>query len=172
MNRFHALIIILTSALIGVGCSSEDPRPEQRDPIFKDLSGRQAAHAQALKEGEKQMTELKKDLDRAEPHSLELKNAARDIADMQRRMLREEELERFYRIRAERRRLVGRQEYKRAFAEGKEWPDPSEYSDYLLNIRLRTVDLNWSSRVPRLQERLPSARTPANEQKNSPEAAE
>jgi len=69
---------------------------------------------------------------------------------------------RYLQIRAKRRLLVDRITYKAAFAKNKSWPDPREYSDYLVNMRLQEAPRNWSIRVPKLQDRL-SKRAPAAE---------
>lgn len=62
---------------------------------------------------------------------------------------------------------MGRRAYLEAFAAGREWPDPAEYSDYLVNMRLHEVSLNWNARVPKLQDRLPAAKAPAKVNKKA-----
>ena len=154
MRRFKAVISILFVCGALTACSTEDPNPELKDPIYKDLVTRRDQHAKSYEEAKAEIEALSEQLKKAEPHTIELKNIQRDLASAQDRSLQHEQNHRFYRIRADRRRVTGRAEYRRSFHKGEEWPRPSEYSDYLLNIRLKEANLNWGARVPRLQDRL------------------
>lgn len=146
------LMVIFTVA----GCRKEDPNPENLDPIYKDLKARSDNYEKELEETKKSIAELRKDLEKAEPRSIELKNIQRDLAKTQAKHDGADQLFRYYKIRAERRRLMGRKAYRAAFAQNKEWPDPREYSDYLVNMRLHEVNLNWNARVPKLKDRTPA----------------
>jgi len=156
MLRFSA--VLLVGFTLGA-CSNPDPTPELKDPIFRDLSKRAEDHQKAHEEAKAKLADLRPQLAKAEPRSLDLKNLQKEIANEERKLLAAEQAATYYRIRAERRKLVGRIEYQTAFAEGKEWPEPTEYSDYQVNIRLQEAGRNWASRVPRLQDRLPSSTT-------------
>jgi len=54
--------------------------------------------------------------------------------------------------------------YKKAFDKNEQWPNPREYSDYQLNMRLREAPLDWGLRVPKLKDRLPSSVAKPKEQ--------
>jgi hypothetical protein len=150
------LALLLMVILTLVGCRREDPNPENMDPIYKDLKTRADSYQKEVEESKKSIDELRKALEKAEPRSIELKNIAKDLAKSQAKYEGAEQLARYYKIRAERRRLMGRKAYRAAFAQGKEWPDPHEYSDYLVNTRLNEVNLNWNARVPKLSDRTPA----------------
>lgn len=157
MSRFNFLILFLALALTLTGCKQEDPNPELKDPIYKDLQGRASEYKKAYEESKARIVVLRESLAKTEANSIERKDVQRDLAKTEKKLLNEEQLERYYRIRSERRKVMGRMEYKKAFSEGKEWPEPKEYSDYLVNIRLQGAHRNWNARVPKLQDRMPSS---------------
>lgn len=169
MSRFIIYLLLPLWIVSLTGCKQEDPNPELKDPIYKDLQGRASEYKKAYDESKIRIVTLRESLEKAEANSIERKDVLRDIAKTEKKLLNEEQLERYYRIRAERRRVVGRMEYKKAFAEDKEWPDPKEYSDYLVNIRLQAAQRNWNARVPKLQDRLPSSQPPTKKKEEKKE---
>jgi hypothetical protein len=78
----------------------------------------------------------------------------RNIAKAEAAVLLHSQATTYYKIRAARRKVVDKISAKEAREANKEWPDRSEYSDYQVNNRLRSVSLNWNQRVPKLQDRL------------------
>lgn len=164
-----ALLLTVISLTV-MGCRKEDPNPEQKDPIYKDLKARFDTYDKEATETKTALVQLRIDLAKAEPRTIELKNIAKDLAKTQAKHDGANQLARYYKIRAERRRLMGRKAYRSAFAQGKEWPDPREYSDYLVNMRLHEINMNWNARVPKLKDRTPAnangpAAKPAGEEK-------
>lgn len=153
MNR-AILTILLFSIFAIAGCRKEDPNPELLDPIYVDLDKRANDAQKGLDDEIKKQADLKVAVEKAEPNTLDLKNAERDLAKSEHAAIFLEQNARYYRIRAKRRALVDKITYKDAFNRKQPWPDPHEYSDYLVNIRLNEVNLNWNARVPKLQDRL------------------
>ena len=151
------LFITLTLSLVVIGCKKEDPNPELMDPIWKDLSARHAAYQKNYEESKAKIPVIEESLAKAEARTIELKNFQKELSKEKLKLMNAEQLSRYYRIRAERRKLVSRIDYKKAFAENKPWPDPREYSDYLVNTRLQEANRNWAARVPKLQNRLPGS---------------
>ena len=148
---------LLYVALILVGCKKEDPNPELLDPIFKDLEARAAAYGRNVEEAKAKIGPLKEQIEKTEARSIDLKNLEKELAKEKIKLMNSEQLERYYKIRAERRKLTGRLAYKKAFSADQPWPDPREYSDYLVNIRLQEANRNWGARVPKLQDRMPGS---------------
>jgi hypothetical protein len=142
-------------------CSKEDPNPELRDPIFQDLEKRHADQDKAAEEASKNLGELKIKLEKAEDNSIEKKDIQRDIAKNQKIFNISSQLAHYYKIRTERRKIVDKLVYKEALAAKKDWPDPHEYSDYLVNRRLVEASRNWAQRVPKLTDRIPSSTKPS-----------
>lgn len=157
MERFtrYALAALMCATLCG--CSKEDPHPEARDPIYADLVRRLTEHQKAVDEAKGKITELTDSLEKAEPNTIEKRDIERDLAKYKHQLLDSDQWARYYKIRSERRRIVDKIVYREAFAAGKEWPDPHEYSDYLTNRRLVEINRNWNARVPKLSDRLPSS---------------
>lgn len=153
MNRsMHTLILICFLALLG--CKKEDPNPELKDPIYADLLRRNTEFTKVNEESKANVKNLVEQLAKAEANSIGKKDIERDLAKARELSQYSDEQARYYRIRAERRKVVAKIAYKEAFAADKPWPDPREYSDYLTNIRLNEASRNWNKRVPKLQDRL------------------
>lgn len=149
---FFALTLVSMFALSG--CKKENPNPELLDPIYSDLEKRASEAQKSFEDQAKKIEDAQNKLEKAEPNSIELKNAQRDLIKARHASEEFEQKARYFKIRAQRRLLVDRITYKQRFAKNEPWPDPHEYSDYLLNIRLREVPLNWAARVPKLNDRL------------------
>lgn len=153
MKRSILALVFLAQTLL-LGCSKEDPHPELKDPIYQDLKKRADDLLKAKDEAYVKVKDLTESLEKAEPNSIERKDIERDLMKTRKLASESEQMATYYRIRSERRRVEGRLAYKKAFREKKPWPDADEYSDYLVNRRLNEVNLNWNSRVPKLQDRL------------------
>lgn len=153
-----------------MGCKKEDPNPELLDPIYMDLDKRAIDSAKNLEAELLRQAELKVSLSKAEVHSIDVKKYKLDLAKSLKISLDLDQKARFYKIRAERRKLDDRIAYKLAFQKNEPWPNPRDYSDYLVNIRLQDAPKNWAVRVPKLQDRLlklppkaaPAAAAPAH----------
>jgi hypothetical protein len=151
------LVMTLALSLVLMGCEKEDPNPELIDPVWKDLSARHAAYQKNYEESKAKILVIQESLATAEARTIEIKNFQTELSKEKLKLMNAEQLARYYRIRAERRKLTARIAYKKAFAEKKPWPDPREYSDYLVNTRLQEANRNWGTRVPKLQDRLPGS---------------
>jgi hypothetical protein len=147
------------------GCRKEDPNPEFLDPIFADLDKRANEAQKGVDDEIKKQSELKVAVEKSEPNSIQLKNNQRDLLKSQSVALDLSQKARYFQIRAKRRLLVDRITYKEAFAKGQPWPDPHEYSDYQVNMRLQEAPKNWSIRVPKLRDRL--SKMPKKEEKQA-----
>lgn len=148
-------IVVATS-----GCKSENPNPELLDPIYKDLDKRASDAQHNLDDELKKQLELRTKIDQAEPNTIELKHSQLDLDKSLKIAAELEQKTHYYKIRAQRRLLVDRISYRNALKKHEPWPDPNEYSQYLINTRLNEVSLNWNARVPKLQDRLSASRAP------------
>ncbi len=164
MSRFFIVCSIAFIAILSLtACEKEDPNPELRDPIWQDLSKRAADYEKQRDESKAKLAGLRERLEKVEPNSMDLKDVRRDMAKTEKALLGQEQLARYYKIRADRRKVVDKITAREARASNKEWPDKAEYSDYLVNSRLRETSMNWNARVPKLQDRL--VRKPAKAEK-------
>jgi hypothetical protein len=50
----------------------------------------------------------------------------------------------------DKRQIYSKLAYEKAFLAGEPWPDPKEFKSYTKNKELRSVNLNWNARVPKL----------------------
>lgn len=169
MICFHRIIFGLILSISIVGCRLEKSQPELDDPIFSDLGKRAKEYEDSSKVLAETLVGLREKLEKTEPNSIDRKDALKNIAKTTREAREAEQLARFYKIRAERRRLEGRLAYKEAFKAGKDWPEENEYLDYQRINRLRESSRNWNHRVPKLQDRLPGS-APKVEKKPEGEA--
>lgn len=137
-----------------VRCTKELPNPEILDPIYKDLSSRADSTEKEMEELKVKIEELRKTLARAAPNSIDRQDILRELKKASDGHVKAQQLARYLKIRAERRKVEDRAAYMRSLASQQPWPDPNEYSHYQKNIQLREAPVNWSVRVPKLQQRL------------------
>jgi hypothetical protein len=57
--RFSQLALLTLVCLTLVGCRKEDPQPELKDPIYKDLNTRAGDYEKAVTEGQTQVKDLR-----------------------------------------------------------------------------------------------------------------
>lgn len=157
MKCFIISLCALFLAVSLTGCRKEDPNPELLDPIYADLQKRAADAQKSFEDETAKHKDMRLAVEKAEPNSIELKNARKDLAKSLKLAVDMEQAARYYKIRAQRRLLVDKITYKEAFVNNQPWPDPAEYSAYQVNMRLNAVNLNWNTRVPKLQKRLEKA---------------
>lgn len=163
MMRFTLLMFAL---LLGLSaCSKEEPNPEERDPIYKDLEKRAADYQKSVDEAQAKVKELSEALDKAKPNTIEEKDIERDLHKYRAQLVGSQQLALYYKIRTDRRKYVDHVTYHEAFVAKKSWPDKNEYSDYLVNMRLNEVNLNWNARVPKLQDRVVSSKSKSEQPK-------
>ena len=149
-------IIIVPIMFALTGCKSEDPNPELKDPIYKDLSELAEKLLKESEAEEKNYKSLLKEASSGEIRTLGIKLARKKLRESKKKLVLLKQKAHFYKIRAEHRKLVGRKAYRAAFKENLPWPDPAEHKRYLVNKKLREVDLNWNKRVPKLQHANPN----------------
>ncbi len=172
MSHWLRALIMGTLLLCGLtACSSEDPNPELKDPIFADLIKRLEHHTKGVDEGTNAVKDLVEKLEKAEPNSIEKKDIQKELAKTRIKLRDNQQWATYYKIRVERRKVMDKIEYRRALAQGKEWPDPTDYSDYQVNRRVVEINRNWGARVPKLADRLPSSHSPAKKKEEPKKAA-
>lgn len=142
MKIISFLLIIQTFFLFG--CKKEDPNPHLKDPIYLDLVAQEQAFAAEVTAAEKALIETKSDIGKAKPQTGELKRAEKKFfaAETQLARLRQEHSSLI--VRKQTRILESKESYQKAFAEGKEWPNPSEYDNYLAAEGLRKTEKQWN----------------------------
>lgn len=161
MHGFRRLKIFFTLILalpLLQACERPDPNPELKDPIYRDLKDRAKGFEKSAGDIEKSLEDLKDAVDKAEPRSLDLIKAEREYSRAREQLLTLEQKARYYKIRAERRKLEGRAAYKKAFAKGEKWPKPEEHQKYLSYLKLKEAPRDWGARVPSMANRFQGKR--------------
>jgi hypothetical protein len=169
-NLTLIFLVCLCTQLLG--CKKEDPNPELMDPIYSDLLKRATDSQKAFDEATAKLVTLQENLEKAEPNSIDVKDIQKEIAKTEAQKLRASQESLYFKIRSERRKFEDRIEYKKALAKDQPWPDKHEYSDYLVNIRLREINPNWGARVPKLQDRMTASAPPKKAEAAGGEKAE
>lgn len=154
--KLYKLLSLCTLVFLVVGCKKEDPNPELRDPIYLDLVKDLKAYGSELEAAKKSVETERKGLKEALTNSVEATVAKRGLKKALAAVKKLEQKVKYYEIRSERRLVEGRRSYKLAFRKGERWPDPEEYVHYKANQRLRSANLNWNMRVPKLFEGNPN----------------
>jgi len=154
VERVFLLFLVLLSL---TSCRSQDPNPELKDPIYKDLSSLAKQYSRKLREALETQEKNFKELSEAGSNKMNLKVARKKITDNGKKIVQYRQMAAYYRIRSERRKVEGRRAYRIAFEKEQGWPDPREYQSYLINKRLREASRNWSARVPKMVDRYTSS---------------
>lgn len=162
ISKVLRLLICLFIATGLSACRSEDPTPEIRDPIYQALVKELADAEKALEEVKRAKEVATKKVEAAPAQTMDLKDAEKEYWKAEKQLDGLITAVAYLKIRTERRKIESRLIYRAAFKAGKEaeWPDPAEYQGYLTNKRLREASLNWSRRVPKLQDRILASETP------------
>lgn len=153
-EKFTWFFLILF--IFAAGCSSRDPNPELKDPIYLDLKNIVGDLARDLATHKSSVAEESKNLEIAEPRSKDLALARKRLREAEMRLEKTQQALKYFEIKVERRRLEARLAYEKAFQKGEDWPDPAEFRAYQANKELKSANLQWSARVPKLQERIES----------------
>ena len=153
-NGKKLLLIALILPVFVLGCTKRDPNPELRDPIFLDLKDLVGDLNRDVSAFEATVTEEEEKLSSAEPRSKDLALAKKRLREAKIKLSRAEQKLKYYEIRLERRRLETRLSYEKAFSNDEPWPDPTEFKAYEANKQLKNAKSSWSSRVPKLKDRI------------------
>jgi len=138
-------------SLIMVSCKKkENPSPELMDPIYLDLIKVHKTKAKELEEEQKSTKTLLTDLKSTFPRSPQRKSAQKALSVNRKKIRQMKQKVKYLDIRKKHRRIIARRDYRRAFYNHKVWPDPKDYASYQTNKRLKSVNMNWQSRVPKL----------------------
>lgn len=167
-SHFLTVIGLVWLMVLVSGCRREDPNPELLDPIFKALVD-QATQSKAAYEAEvKKLEEGERELAKTEPFTPERKIAMKDVQKSRDRIRRLQQQSEYDQIRAERRRVTGRRDYRIAFSRGESWPDPEEYRLFIVHQKIVAAPRDWGVRVPKLADRI--SRRPAKAEASTHEA--
>ena len=162
---FRHQLLFFTILILCAGCRKEEPNPENLDRIYSDLVKQKAEKESAFASEKKAEEKARKSLEEALVGTLDVKNAARDLAKAKANVARLEQEVKFLDIRARRRLAEDRYNYHLAFEAGKEseWPSAAELEAYEANNRLRSASPYWSTRVPKLFEKKVAAKPKKHE---------
>lgn len=145
--------MVTLAALVSIGlCSckpTEEPNPENRDPIYADLQAEQKRAASAAADTKKKIEEINSKIKTLQYPSPILISSKNDREVLANQLLQQDQAATYYQIRAEQRLEHDRREYHQAFVAGREWPDSKEYEEYKKIKALRSASRNWSDRVPK-----------------------
>lgn len=150
---------VVTWIVMGTACSRPMENPELIDPIYLDLKKLTDEYSKKEEEIRKNREESYKKFLALEANTLDKKLEFRTYSKYEKQLARTSEMAKYYKIRMERRKIEGKKEYLESFSKGEPWPKPEEHKAFLINQKLRTANLNWETRVPKLADRY--SRTPA-----------
>jgi hypothetical protein len=153
LKRF--ILILMT--IHAFGCKSQMSSPHEVDPIYRSLHEDFSSSEAKLAAQKKSVEDLRVAYNKTEPLTYERVVAKRDLESAVNTLTSLEQENTYLKLRMDRREAEDRINYKKAFREDKPWPDPNEYSAYLVNQRLLKASKNWSERVPKLEDRIKEA---------------
>ena len=159
-NKNYKLIFVFLAFLLATSCKKADPNPEKRDPIYSDLLSKEKEQKEIKESAKADIETETRALKLAAPRGPDKKIALKALNKAKKAYKQSEQMERYYKIRAERRRVEGRRSYTIAFQKGEHWPDPKEFKEYKKHLQMVNIDKNWQSRVPKLFKNNPNYTPP------------
>ena len=138
------ILILPILAFFLAGCHREDPSPELRDPIYQDLLHDLQGKTQARDDAQKKINSLEIALKHDPPRSIDRSNDKMALKREQNLYQKLVQDVAYAKIRTDRRKVEGRRAYRIAFLEGKPWPSPKEYQQYLRSKHLASVAKDWT----------------------------
>lgn len=141
---FMRFFLLFMFSLTLAGCNKPDPNPENKDPIFSDLSAQAEEMKKAAEAEEKQLEEHKKALAEVVPQSGQIKYAQKRVYESEAKIQKLKQEAQWLKVSARERLKQDKINYLKAFNKGEPWPDPKEYAEYKEQMRLRRIKLNWN----------------------------
>ena len=143
-------LILGSLALLG-GCKPEPiPNPENRDPIYSDLQAQEKATATDIEAEKKSIEETKAEIEKAPVRTADRHHAMRQLSQHIKKLEQLKQMDQYYLIRIEERKVFDEKDYMRAFNAEQPWPDPKEFEGYKAIRKLQTSSRNWDASVPKL----------------------
>jgi hypothetical protein len=130
-----------------------------RDPIYADIAKLAAAFEAAALSEKSKAEKAEIEYNKAEMRSIDRKTLKRDLEKAQETGQKAAQQAEYYKIKLRLREAEAKIAYKKAFAAGKDWPDPAEYESYQHQKKMRETSRNWRDRLPKPGE--PTISTPA-----------
>ena len=168
------ILSIFIITLLLVACNKPDPNPELKDEIYADLNTQLADVGHELEAEEKQLVEHQKALSEVTPQTGQIKYAQKRVYDSEEKINKLRQEKQWLALRAEERLKYTKKEYLKAFKAGKPWPDPAEFEQYKLEMKMRKAKKEWDVKQ-RMQEAglsVPGAKKPAGGEKKEGAPAE
>lgn len=152
MQRIVFLLMLLTL----IGCSKEPPNPEPEllDPIYQDMVKQKEDDEKFLGVSEKTLEITYQDWREAIPQTGEGKRKRGRLFQEQRKIRELKQKIKFLDLAILSRKIKVRREYRKAYMEGKDWPDPREHEIYKKRKEMQSVSRRWDDRVPTLDSRI------------------
>lgn len=154
---------IVAALLILPACKSANPNPELSDPIYKSLMDDMAKAKAGVAAEEAGIKSVKDVIDKADIYGQSRGQMRKELTARESKLITLKQMVRYYELRAESRLQYVRAEYKKLFAQGKEWPPEGLSEEFKRMESLRRAPRAWGARVPKLQDRFSaSTKAPAS----------
>ncbi|MBX2988120.1 MAG: hypothetical protein KF802_09505 [Bdellovibrionaceae bacterium] len=144
MSKFIFLFFFLL-----VACNKPDPKPELKDQIYQDMTVELGIAEKNIAEAQKQVAEHKKNLEKVQPQTGQIKFAQKRVWDAEKAVDLLEQQKKYWIIRLEHRRDYVRRKSLEAFNKKEVWSDESEFAEYQAEKRLRLAKLKWDAKQRR-----------------------
>ncbi len=148
LSRFLLSLILV----LMVACQKPLEAPELVDPVYLGLKGQIKEFESSVKEEEALLTDLEAQLSALEPQSNLRGKLLEKISVSRTRLLRSQQMVKYFMIRARSRKIYVHKIYPKYFESATPWPDPTLKSQYETHKRLLASPRQWDSRVPKLNQ--------------------
>ncbi|MFP5518372.1 MAG: hypothetical protein ACLGGX_00590 [Bdellovibrionia bacterium] len=135
--------VLVFALLFLSSCKKEDPTPHLKDPIYNDISAKEALVGGELASATKALEDARLELENAKPQTGEVKRAQKKVYDAESKLKIIKQEQMYLIVAKAKREADAKLSYKKAFKEGKDWPDPTEFEAYKASEALRVQNRTW-----------------------------
>lgn len=137
------IFIVFTLILTILGCDKPNPEPEKLDPIYSEMEKEASAAGNALKAAEKELEGFEKELAAVVPQTGQIKYAQKRVSETQAKITKLRQMEQYWKLRVESRKVWAREKYLEAYHQKKPWPPPEEFTEYQAQKKLEEAPRAW-----------------------------
>jgi len=146
VEHIKILFLALFFGLFLNSCTSADPNPELKDPIYQDIKIQMGLAEKSLAEADKKLAEFSGELSIAIPQTGQFKQAQKKVFQAERERETFRQQVKYWTIRSEERAKKARVDYSRSLKDKTPWPNPKEFESYLSEKKLRLAKIEWDSK--------------------------
>lgn len=141
MNKYFSFLIILL--IFSSGCNKPNAHPELLDPIFIEIQQKVEQTKKKVDEDRKNVDNAMEEVSKAKPQTGEKVRAVKKLTEMNERLVKSVQNQKYWQVKLESRRLDDRESYLKAWHAHENWPDHINTKEYFDKNKLEQQYPSW-----------------------------